>query len=61
LHTVLQEDSRSRSDSRWRWHFRVGTSDVSHIVDVEAADVRKEVLVGEGVVRCTPEEGMEKV
>jgi hypothetical protein len=77
----------------------VGTSVVSHVVDVEAADVREEVLVGEGVVRrrdavssraealpknliaphpyrftrggvpeaycpvvrCTPEEGMEKV
>jgi hypothetical protein len=77
----------------------VGTSVVGHIVDVEAADVREEVLVGEGVVgrrdavssraealpknliaphpyrftrggvpeaycpivRCTPEEGMEKV
>jgi hypothetical protein len=77
----------------------VGTSIVSHVVDVEAADVREEVLVGEGVVdrrdavssraealpknliaphpyrftrgevseayypvvRCTPEEGMEKV
>jgi hypothetical protein len=77
----------------------VGTSVVSHVVDVEAADIREEVLVGEGVVgrrdaissrakalpknliaphpyrftrggvleaycpviRCTPEEGMEKV
>jgi hypothetical protein len=77
----------------------VGTSVVSHVVDVEAADVREEVLIGEGVVgrrdavssraealpknliaphpyrftrggvpeaycpvvRCTPEEGMEKV
>jgi hypothetical protein len=77
----------------------VGTRVVSHVVDVEAADVREEVLVGEGVVgrrdafssraealpknliaphpyrfttggvpeaycpvvRCTPEEGMEKV
>jgi hypothetical protein len=77
----------------------VGTSIVSHVVDVEAADVREEVLVGEGVVgrrdagssraealpknliaphlyrftrgrvleaycpvvRCTPEERMEKV
>jgi hypothetical protein len=77
----------------------VGTSVVSHVVDVEAADVREEVFVGEGVVgrrdvvssraevlpknliaphpyrftrggvleaycpivRCTPEEGMEKV
>jgi hypothetical protein len=77
----------------------VGTSVVSHVVDVEAADVREEVLVGDGVVgrrdavssraealpknliaphpyrftrggvpeaycpvvRCTPEEGMEKV
>jgi hypothetical protein len=77
----------------------VGTSVVSHVVDVEAADVREEVLVGEGVidrrdaisshaevlpknliaphpyrftrgrvpeaycpvVRCMPEEGMEKV
>jgi hypothetical protein len=77
----------------------VGTSVVSHVVDVEAADVREEVLVEEGVVgrhdavssraealpknpiaphpyrftrggvpeaycpvvRCTPEEGMEKV
>jgi hypothetical protein len=77
----------------------VGTSIVSHVVDVEAADVQEEVLVGEGVVgrrdavssraevlsknliapypyrftrggvpeaycpvvRCTPEEGMEKV
>jgi hypothetical protein len=77
----------------------VGTSVVSHVVDVEAADTREEVLVGEGVigrrdavgsraealpknliaphpyrftrggvpeaycpiVRCTPEEGMEKV
>jgi hypothetical protein len=27
----------------------VGTSVVSHVVDVEAADVREEVLVGEGV------------
>jgi hypothetical protein len=84
-----------------RIHVRVGvgTSVISHVVDVEAADVRKEVLVGEGVigrrdvvssraealpknliaphpyrftrggvpeaycpvVRCTPEEGMEKV
>jgi hypothetical protein len=93
-----------------RWiHVRVGvgvevrigvcTSVVSHVVDVEAADVREEVLVGEGVigrrdavssraevlpknliaphpyrftrggvpkayspvVRCTLEEGMEKV
>jgi hypothetical protein len=77
----------------------VSTSIVSNVVDVEAADVREEVLVGEGVVgrrdavssraealpknliaphpyrftrggvleaycpivRCTPEEGMEKV
>jgi hypothetical protein len=77
----------------------VGTSVVSHVVDVEATDVREEVLVGEGaigrrhavssrakalpknliaphpyrftrggvpeaycpVVRCTPEEEMEKV
>jgi hypothetical protein len=77
----------------------VGTSVISHVVDVEAADVQEEVLVGEGVigrcdaissraealpknmiaphpyrftrgevpeaycpvVRCTPEEGMEKV
>ena len=77
----------------------VGTSIVSHVVDVEGADVREKVLVGEGVVgrrdavssraealpknliaphpyrftrggvpeaycpvvRCTPEEGMEKV
>jgi hypothetical protein len=77
----------------------VGTSIVSHVVDVEAADVRELVLVGEGVigqrdtvssraealpknliaphpyrftrgrvpeaycpiVRCTPEEGMEKM
>jgi hypothetical protein len=77
----------------------VGTSVVSHVVDVEVADVREEVLIGEGVigrrdavssrtealpknliapylyrftrggipeaycpvVRCTPEEGMEKV
>jgi hypothetical protein len=77
----------------------VGTSVVSHVIDVEAADIREEVLVGEGVVgrcdtvssraealpknliaphpyrftrcgvpeaycpvvRCTPEEGMEKV
>jgi hypothetical protein len=72
----------------------VGTSVVSHVVDVEAADVREEVLVGRcdavssraealpknliaphpyrftrggvpeaycPVVRCTPEEGMEKV
>jgi hypothetical protein len=80
-------------------HVGIGTSVVSHVVDVEAADVRKEVLVGEGVigqrdtvssraetlpknliaphpyrftrggvleaycpvVRCMPEEGMEKV
>jgi hypothetical protein len=28
----------------------VGTSVVSHVVDVEAADVREEVLVGKGVV-----------
>jgi hypothetical protein len=28
----------------------VGTSVVSHVLDVEAADVREEVLVGEGVV-----------
>jgi hypothetical protein len=78
---------------------RVGTSIISHVVDVEVADVREEVLIGEGVVgrrdtvssraealpknliaphpyrftrggipeaycpvvRCTPEEGMEKV
>jgi hypothetical protein len=72
----------------------IGTSIVSHVVDVEAVDVREEVLVGEGavsrrdavssraealpphpyrftrggvseaycpIVRCTPEEGMEKV
>jgi hypothetical protein len=77
----------------------VGTSVISHVVDVEAADVREEVLVREGVVgrrdavtsraealpknliaphpyrftrggvpdsdcpvvRCMPEEGMEKV
>jgi hypothetical protein len=80
-------------------HVGVGASVVSHVVDIEAADVREEVLVGEGVVsrcdavssraealpknlialhpyrftrggvpeaycpvvRCTPEEGMEKV
>jgi hypothetical protein len=29
---------------------RVGTSVVGHVVDVEGADVREEVLVGEGVV-----------
>jgi hypothetical protein len=44
---------------------------VSHVVDVEAADVREEVPVEEEVVEvgfwrptvawCTPEEGMEKV
>jgi hypothetical protein len=28
----------------------IGTSVVSHVVDVEAADVREEVLVGEGVI-----------
>jgi hypothetical protein len=28
----------------------VGTSVVSHVIDIEAADVREEVLVGEGVV-----------
>jgi hypothetical protein len=31
----------------------VGTSIVGHVVDVEGADIREEVLVGEGVVgRC---------
>jgi hypothetical protein len=86
-----------------RIHVRVGigigTSVISHVIDVEAADVREEVFVGEGVVgrcdavssraevlpknliaphpykftrggvleayypiiRCMPEEGMEKV
>jgi hypothetical protein len=77
----------------------IGTSVVSHVVDVEAVDVREEVLIEEGVIgrrdavssrkealpknliaphpyrftrggvpeaycpviRCTPEEGMEKV
>jgi hypothetical protein len=78
---------------------RVGTSIIGHVVDVEDADVKEEVLVGEGVigrhddissrvealpknpiapqlymfmrggvpeaycpiVRCMPEEGIEKV
>jgi hypothetical protein len=30
--------------------FGIGTSVVSHVVDVEAADVREEVLIREGVV-----------
>jgi hypothetical protein len=29
---------------------RVGTSVLGHVIDVEGADVREEVLVGEGVV-----------
>jgi hypothetical protein len=29
---------------------RVGTSIVSHVIDVEAADVLEELLIGEGVV-----------
>jgi hypothetical protein len=33
-----------------RVQIRVGTSVVGHVVDVEGADVREEVLVGEGVV-----------